>query len=187
MADTYIFLDIETTGLNPESDEIIEIGAIAVRQGEVIDRFHTLLSPGRKLPLQIVTLTGLTDDMLRDAPALAGEAGKLWEFIGDNPVFGHNISFDINFLQQKTGHLLLNPSFDTLDLVQAVLPGAESYRLETVRQILGVGSTVSHRALDDAEAAWETFKKCIELFSHFDNEVLLRAVQVLGNCETAFA
>ena len=187
MADTYIFLDIETTGLNPESDEIIEIGALAVRRGEIVDRFHTLLNPGRKLPLQIVALTGLTDDMLRDAPALPGEAEKLWSFMGGSPVFGHNISFDINFLQQKTGHLLLNPSFDTLDLVQVVLPGAESYRLETVRQILGVGSAVSHRALDDAEAAWETFKKCIELLGNLDNEVLFRAVQVLGNCQTTFA
>ncbi len=187
MADTYIFLDLETTGLNPKNDEIIEIGAIAVRQGEVVDRFHTLLNPGRKLPLKIVNLTGLTDEILRDAPVLPGKAEKLWQFMGDNPVFGHNIAFDIRFLEEKTGHNLLNPCFDTLDLVQVVLPGAESYRLEAVRQLLGVGSPVSHRALDDAEAAWETFKKCIEIFSHLEKEVLFRAIQVLEKCRTTFA
>ncbi|WP_418790033.1 helicase C-terminal domain-containing protein [Phosphitispora sp. TUW77] len=187
MTDTYIFLDIETTGLNPETDEIIEIGAIAVRRGKVVDRYHTLLNPGRKLPVKIITMTGLTDDMLRDAPIFSEEAEKLLSFIGESPIFGHNISFDISFLQQKTGFLLLNPCFDTIDLVQVVLPGAESYRLETVKQLLGVDRIVSHRALDDAEAAWETFQKCIEIFNCLDNEVLFKVIQVLRKHQTTFA
>lgn len=109
MYDTYVSIDLETTGLNPKRDRIIEIGAIRVEQGQIVEEFSTFVDPGRKLEERITELTGIRDEDLTDAPQLDEVFPKLLEFMGELPLLGHSILFDYSFLkkQQWTGRLLL--------------------------------------------------------------------------------
>lgn len=109
MYDTYVSIDLETTGLNPKRDRIIEIGAIRVEQGQIVEEFSTFVDPGRKLEERITELTGIRDEDLADAPQLDEVFPKLLEFMGELPLLGHSILFDYSFLkkQQWTGRLLL--------------------------------------------------------------------------------
>lgn len=109
MYDTYVSIDLETTGLNPKRDRIIEIGAIRVEQGQIVEEFSTFVDPGRKLEERITELTGIRDEDLADAPQLDEVFPKLLEFMGELPLLGHSILFDYFFLkkQQWTGRLLL--------------------------------------------------------------------------------
>lgn len=176
----YIFLDIETTGLNPDVDSIIEIGAILVRNGEIAERYSTLLHFEGKIPLRIKNLTGITEEMLAGAPRLGDIEDEFLEFLGNHPIVGHNINFDVNFINQKLGLKLENVLIDTFDLAQFILPRAVSYRLETLTELLGVKGGVSHRALDDAESAYRVFYRCLDLIYKLNSEVL---TEVYNLCE----
>lgn len=109
MYDTYVSIDLETTGLNPKRDRIIEIGAIRVEQGQIVEEFSTFVDPGRKLEERITELTGIRDEDLADAPQLDEVFPKLLEFMGELPLLGHSILFDYSFLKKRqwTGRLLL--------------------------------------------------------------------------------
>ena len=98
MYDTYVSIDLETTGLNPKRDRIIEIGAIRVEQGQIVEEFSTFVDPGRKLEERITELTGIRDEDLADAPQLDEVFPKLLEFMGELPLLGHSILFDYSFL-----------------------------------------------------------------------------------------
>ena len=98
MINSYISIDLETTGLNPKEDRIIEIGAIKVIEGKVVDTFTTFVNPGRKLEERIVELTGIRDEDLADAPTIEEVFPKLEEFLEDLPLLGHSILFDFSFL-----------------------------------------------------------------------------------------
>lgn len=173
MQNSYVFLDIETTGLNPESDEIIEIGAVLAKNGEIVDRFSTLVNYSGKLPLKIKNLTGITEEMLANAPDFNSVSEQLLEFIGNHPVIGHNIMFDINFLNRKLTRKITNDLADTYEFVQFLLPGVTSYRLEFLKESLDLNRGESHRALSDAESACQLFYKCIDIMSGLDSGVLL--------------
>lgn len=97
MYDTYVSIDLETTGLNPKRDRIIEIGAIRVEQGQIVEEFSTFVDPGRKLEERITELTGIRDEDLTDAPQLDEVFPKLLEFMGELPLLGHSILFDYSF------------------------------------------------------------------------------------------
>ncbi|PKM47462.1 MAG: DNA polymerase III subunit epsilon [Firmicutes bacterium HGW-Firmicutes-8] len=183
----YAFLDIETTGLNPDTDDIIEIGAVTACKGEIIDRFHTLVKPSKKLPLKIKNLTGITDDMLEKAPSPADIREALLTFLGNFPIVGHNITFDTVFLNRKMGGRIDNRLLDTLDFVQVALPRAASYRLDSVKSILGVEKNPSHRALGDAETACALFFKCFELLYNLDHQVLMQIYQLTTDLDSTFA
>lgn len=109
MYDTYVSIDLETTGLNPKRDRIIEIGAIRVEQGQIVEEFSTFVDPGRKLEERITELTGIRDEDIADAPQLDEVFPKLLEFMGELPLLGHSILFDYSFLKKRqwTGRLLL--------------------------------------------------------------------------------
>lgn len=109
MYDTYVSIDLETTGLNPKRDRIIEIGAIRVEQGQIVEEFSTFVDPGRKLEERITELTGIRDEDLADAPQLDEVFPQLLEFMGELPLLGHSILFDYSFLKKRqwTGRLLL--------------------------------------------------------------------------------
>ena len=109
MYDTFVSIDLETTGLNPKRDRIIEIGAIRVEQGQIVEEFSTFVDPGRKLEERITELTGIRDEDLTDAPQLDEVFPKLLEFMGELPLLGHSILFDYSFCknQQWTGRLHL--------------------------------------------------------------------------------
>lgn len=109
MYDTYVSIDLETTGLDPKRDRIIEIGAIRVEQGQIVEEFSTFVDPGRKLEERITELTGIRDEDLADAPQLDEVFPQLLEFMGELPLLGHRILFDYSFLKKRqwTGRLLL--------------------------------------------------------------------------------
>ena len=100
MYDTYVSIDLETTGLNPKRDRIIEIGAIRVEQGQIVEEFSTFVDPGRKLEERITELTGIRDEDIADAPQLDEVFPKLLEFMGELPLLGHSILFDYSFLKK---------------------------------------------------------------------------------------
>ncbi len=156
MSQTFVSLDLETTGLDPRSDEIIEIGAVKFRGEEVVDTFHTLVKPYRLLPYRIQVLTGITQAEVDAAPPLPVVVEELLSFLAHHPIVGQNIAFDLEFLSQK-GISLPNPIYDTFELATILLPTLSDYSLAAVAESLGLTALPRHRALPDAMAAKEAF------------------------------
>ena len=153
-ADEYVVFDIETTGLNPRTCHIIEIGAVRMRHGEIIDTFSTFVSPGEPLTPQIIDLTGITDDMLKDAPGPAEVLRAFKEFAGDTPLAAHNASFDMSFILrhgEAYGIDFDNTWLDTLWLIKRTFPSQKSYSLGKLAAEFGI-PLQHHRALGDATA-----------------------------------
>jgi ATP-dependent DNA helicase DinG len=147
--DSIVALDIETTGLDPAKDSILEIGAVRFNARRVEGEWATLVNPGRPVPAFITQLTGITDLMVREAPTIRSVLTELKEFVGDAIVVGHNVRFDLGFLRRQ-GVLGLNDSMDTYELASVLMPGAGRYNLGALAQILSVPLPATHRALDDA-------------------------------------
>ena len=125
MYDTYVSIDLETTGLNPKRDRIIEIGAIRVEQGQIVEEFSTFVDPGRKLEERITELTGIRDEDLADAPQLDEVFPKLLEFMGELPLLGHSILFDYSFLKKAAVDRKITferSAVDTLQVARKYLP-----------------------------------------------------------------
>ena len=163
---TIVALDLETTGLDPRSDSITEIGAVKFNQRRVEAEWSSLINPGKAIPKEITLLTGITNEMVRNAPHLHDVLHEFSDFVGDAPVLGHNIPFDLSFLQPK-GILRDNPVLDTYELAAILLPRASRYNLGALCLQLGLLQNASHRALDDARATHalftELFKKAQSL------------------------
>jgi len=161
MLPTYVALDLETTGTDPDRDTIIEIGAVRFRGEEVLAEFHTLVNPGRPLPPEIIALTGITDEDLFGAPYLSEVLPRLARFVGDRLVVGHGIEFDLGFLRRQS---LLRPNrfLDTFKLATILAPDARRYSLQSLAHFLGFPPPVSHRALDDARTAHHLFVALFE-------------------------
>ncbi len=151
LMDSIIALDIETTGLDPDKDAIIEIGAVRFRGTRVEAEWSKLINPGRRIPPFITQLTGITDQMLLQAPSVKEVMPELINFVGDDPILGHNIRFDLSFLR-KLGAFRDNSTIDTYELAAVLLPNAGRYNLGSLTQALGVPYPATHRALDDARA-----------------------------------
>ena len=157
----FAFIDLETTGLNANTDTIIELGAVRFRSGQILDRFQTFVNPGRKLPAFIQQLTSITPAQIERAPAFHQVAGRFAEFIGDLPIVGHNVSFDIGFL--RSHHLPLpNLNYNTYDLASIFLPILPEYNLTALAKHLNVKHE-QHRALGDAEATAFVFHRLLEI------------------------
>ena len=152
----YIAIDVETTGLSPAKERLIELAAVRFRDGEEIDSFTTLVNPGRKLPDRIVELTGIRDDMLTDAPKEDEAIRAFLEYTGESVLLGHNLPFDYSFL--KTACSRVKQSYerrgiDTLAIAKKHLAELPSRTLEALCTYYGIDSGTSHRALDDARSA----------------------------------
>ena len=158
---TYVALDLETTGLNPDQDSIIEIGAVKFQGHNVLDIFQTLVNPFRELPQFIQRLTGIAQRNVDRAPVFAAVAGDLEAFIGAHPIVGHNISFDLGFLSRH-GLQLNNESYDTWDLASVLLPYSIAYSLARLAVQLEAEHTRHHRALSDAQATHQVFLSLLE-------------------------
>ena len=149
----FVAFDLETTGLSARTDVITEIGAVIMRDGEVLDRFQTFVDPKRPLPQKIIELTGITDEMLRGAPEIGEVLPKFLEFCGDRPLCAHNADFDVGFLTAAAQKLdvSFSPTYiDTLILAQNLMPKLGKYRLNIVADALGLPEFQHHRASDDA-------------------------------------
>ena len=156
-----VSLDIETTGLNPDKDAIIEIGAVRFNENRIEGEWSKLINPGRRIPPFITQLTGITDQMVLKAPPIQGVIHELKNFVGDSPILGQNIRFDLSFLRKY--HLFTNnDTLDTYELASVLLPNAGRYNLGALAQFLNVMLPASHRALDDARATRGVYLRLLE-------------------------
>ena len=168
---TFVSLDLEMTGLDPERDSIIEIGAVKFNQSEVIDTLQTFVNPNREIPEFIQRLTNISPSQVSHAPQFSSVSDELKAFISDNPIIGHNIQFDLRFLDTH-GLTLINQTYDTWDLASVFLPHSPEYSLGYLTKYLRVGHENPHRALDDADATRAVFLKLIENASDADPGLL---------------
>ncbi|HXK33422.1 MAG TPA: helicase C-terminal domain-containing protein, partial [Dehalococcoidia bacterium] len=152
----YVALDLETTGLDPDNDEIIEVAAIRFDADRVIDTYQTFVNPGRKLQYRIALLTGIDPAALESAPHFGSIAVEVEDFIGLDPIVGQNPTFDTTFLQRK-GVQVFGPTYDTFELAGLLLPGLQQHSLGAIAEHLGIESSVWHRAMPDADAARRVF------------------------------
>ena len=158
----FVSIDLETTGLNPHGDTIIEVGAVKVRNGEVLERFQTFVNPGRGIPHFIQQLTSISPSQLERAPSFSQVAGRLADFLGDLPIIGHNVKFDLDFLASHRLDLL-NSSYNTYDLAAVFLPTAAEYNLSGLAQQLGFDHSQAHRASADAEVTAAVFHRLLQI------------------------
>jgi ATP-dependent DNA helicase DinG len=166
-----VSIDIETTGLDDQRDVIIEIGAIRFNGHRVEDEFSTLINPGRHIPENITQLTGISDEMVRNAPRLPEILDGFEAFVGTSPVLGHNVRFDLGFLQ-KQGVLHLNDVVDTYELASVLLPSASRYNLGALGQLLAIPLPATHRALDDARVTHRVYASLLAIGNELPLELL---------------
>ena len=173
----YVALDLETTGLDPQRDSILEIGAVKFRGDEILDTFTSLVNPGRPVPLKITELTGIEDAMVQNAPSLWSVLPRLSAFVRDLPVIGHNVAFDLGFLRRQKV-LLSNESLDTFELAGILVPHEERYSLGKLTQALGVQEPQDHRALGDAQLAYQLFIKLFDRACQIPTSTLQEIVEL---------
>ena len=167
-SDEIVCFDIETTGLKVTQEAITEIGAVRLRNGEIVETFQTFVDPERRLTPEIIGLTGITDDMLRGAPKLKDALTAFLAFAGDAPLAAHNAEFDISFIRagcQKCG-IPFEPTYiDTLILAQNLLPGLGKYKLDIVADHLQLPQFNHHRASDDAVPVAQMLTKFLPMLA----------------------
>ena len=152
-----VALDLETTGLHAEQDTILEVAAIKFQGATVLDTLETLVAPGRSVPYRVQRLTGITPQHLIGAPQFESIAKNLQLFIGDYPIVGHSIPFDVGFLRRR-GLVRHNALIDTFELAAILLPSIPSYNLGQVAEALGVSIAPGrHRAMVDTVLAMHVF------------------------------
>ncbi len=166
MTDTYISIDLETTGLNPRRDKMIEIGALKVEKGKIVDRLSTFVNPGRQLEERIVRLTGIRDEDLIDAPYIEDVLPEVLRFIGELPLLGHSVLFDFSFLKKAAVDQRLSfekYALDTLRIARRYLGDLEHRSLDYLCGYYGIPHR-AHRALEDAEATHILYQRLAESF-----------------------
>jgi DNA polymerase-3 subunit epsilon/ATP-dependent DNA helicase DinG len=146
-----VAIDIETTGLDPDRDSIIEIGAVRFNEKRIEGEWESLINPGTRIPPFITQLTGINDQMVIRAPTIQTILPDLAKFAGDAPVLGHNVRFDLSFLRRQN-ILRRNDVLDTYEMAAVLMPTAGRYNLKALAQILGIPHNSAHRALADANA-----------------------------------
>lgn len=158
---SFAVLDLETTGLPSPNHRIIEFAAVVVESGKAVDDFSSLVNPGISVPRRIQRMTGITNEMLTDAPPLEQIAGAVIEFLGDRVLVAHNSPFDVNFLNMELNRVLgielANKALCTVRLTRTLIPGLPSYRLGAVADYFNIEIQQRHRALGDAAATADVF------------------------------
>jgi len=185
-----VVFDIETTGFNARKDDIIEIGAVKIKDRKIIDTFNTFVSTDMKLPEKIIELTSITDEMLVGAPSIKEALTGFKEFVGNDSILvAHNASFDVKFIKEKN---LVNfnekydmPVIDTLELSKSLVKGVKNYKLNTLTKKFNIVLENHHRAVDDAKATSMLLLELYKLLEeqgliHFDvlNEKLTRNIDM---------
>lgn len=151
-----VCLDIEATGLDLQNDKIIEVAAVRFNGTEILDEFHTLIDPSTPIPSRITILTGISDDDVTGKPTIKHISHKLINFIGDAPLLGHKVSYDVGYLRPH-GIAVYNPHIDTYELASFLLPTAARYSLTSLVEELELSNLNAHRALDDVMATIELY------------------------------
>lgn len=162
----YCVLDIETTGLSFRTNKITELGAVIYKNGEIVEEFEHFVNPEMPIPEEVVEVTHITDEMVKDAPTIEEILPKFLEFIGDRVIVAHNADFDVGFIKyyaEKLGYKLENTYIDTLRLAKDLFPDYKKYKLGIIAEKLGIKVDVAHRALDDVITLVKVFKVMIEM------------------------
>ncbi|MCX6735411.1 MAG: exonuclease domain-containing protein [Candidatus Peregrinibacteria bacterium] len=167
----FVSLDLETTGFDPNIDKIIEFGAVKFDLTGEKETLKFFVNPGVTLPKIITHITNIKDSDLKDAPPFEDKRAEVQAFIGNLPIIGHNIKFDLAFLEANKIEIK-NPSYDTQELSGILLPNMPSYSLEILSEKLNLTHCEKHRALDDSIAAMELFLKLIKEFENLEPELL---------------
>ncbi len=161
---SFVVFDIETTGLNKNTNNITEIGAVKVLNGEIVDKWSTFVNPCQPIPEKIVNLTGINDNMVKDAPKIDEIIGEFFEFCKDSVLVAHNADFDTGFIKKAAEDNGLNFDFcylDTLMLARCMYPDLPNFKLDTLTKHLHVILDNHHRAVDDAKATADVFVKML--------------------------
>ncbi len=164
--DTFVVFDIETTGFSAAEDRIIEIGAVKITDGAIMDRFSTFVNPEVPIPFEIQQLTHITDDMVLEAPKIEEALPAFLDFVGESALVAHNAGFDVGFIEQncvRLGRSRTFTSVDTVGLARVLLPTLSKYKLNIVAKALNISLENHHRAVDDAAATAEIYVKFIEM------------------------
>ena len=178
----YVAFDLETTGLSADKDEIIEIGAVILKEGKEVSRFQTFVDPGRKLSQTIVDLTGITDEMLVGAPSIEEVLPKFLDFVGDRILVAHNAKFDTAFIRnacRRLGYPYHYTSADTLTLSQQLMPHMNKFKLDIVAKALCLPGFKHHRAADDANICGLIMAKFLKMLEERGFNTLQEANRAL--------
>ena len=163
---TFVVFDLETTGFSPVKNRIIEIGAVRVEQGKIMDRFSTFVNPDVPIPFRIQQLTGINDSMVLDGPKIEEVLPRFLEFCRGAVMVAHNASFDMSFIEENCRRLGLEETFtsvDTVAMARVLLPQLNRFKLDTVAKALGVPLENHHRAVDDAGCTALIFEKMLQM------------------------
>lgn len=182
----FISLDLETTGLNKRTDKIIEFGAIKFDLNGHSETFQTFINPGVGIPEFITHITNIKNEDVASAPKFSEVSGKIKEFIGDLPIIGHFISFDMDFMTENRLEFE-NPLYDTSELARIFMPSLPSYSLEILSRLLNLTHEEKHRALDDSIAAQELFMKLIEIIGSLPKDLFEEIKSLSQKSEWDFA
>ncbi len=182
---SFIAFDFETTGLSSEDDRLIEIAAIRFENGVAAERFVTLVNPGRDITPEIADITGITNAMVKNAPAEDAVVDEFIDFLGDAPLVAHNIPFDIAFLKALRNRFdkpeVEHDLYDTLQLSRTFLYFRPAHNLGTVADYFGFDSAGSHRAEQDTINCGEVFVKLVAEAASYPLDVITRLLEVLKN------
>ncbi|RKZ28599.1 hypothetical protein DRQ29_01630, partial [bacterium] len=183
--DSIVAFDLETTGLDPSSDSIIEIGAVKLLPDGSFEKFDKLVNPHRPVPFFVMQLTGIDNAMLENAPPIEDALADFLEFIGDSALIAHNAPFDWNFSNEKLNKIgkpqLTNPIIDTLPLIRIMYPNAINHQLETMAGLFGYNLTKAHRAVNDADATLFSAIKIWETILALDDKIFDRLEFIIGH------
>ncbi len=172
MLPEYIVLDIESTGLSRDKHKITELAAVKVKDGEIVDEFQTLVNPEQHIPSFITSLTGISNEMVKDAPKINEALPKFLDFLGDNVIIGHNVTFDYKFIEHNAQLLDLpfkNPKLCTRKLANRIYRHLPSKSLGYLCEYLDIKNLQAHRALTDVLATTELFQKFLNVLQ--ENEI----------------
>ena len=166
---SYTIIDIETTGLSKHRHKITEIGAAKVRDGKIVEQYQTLVNPGCHIPSFITKLTGINDDMVKDAPTIASVLPEFMAFLGEDVFVAHNATFDFGFLdhnlQQHHNQPISNKRLCTRKLANRMFPDMQRKRLQDLCSVFNVTNIQAHRALADVQATAEVFSNMLRLLN----------------------
>ena len=163
--ETFVCFDTETTGLKPAEEEITEIAAVKVRNGEVLEEFQTYVNPHKPIPANITELTGISDETVKDAPELSEALPQFLEFAGDLPLVAHNAGFDMAFIHRACERLGIEREFtsiDTVEMCKILFPDMKRHKLDVMAKKLKVGPFDHHRASEDAAVLGRIYIKLLE-------------------------
>ena len=185
----YCVLDLETTGISFRTEKITEVGIIKIKNGEVIDEFECFVNPEKPIPEEVVEVTHITDDMVKDAETIDKVIPKIIDFIGDSILVAHNADFDIGFLKHnfaEYGYSLENTYIDTLRLAKVIFPEFKKYKLGIIASNLNIEVEVAHRALDDVKTLVAIFNIMLEKIKEKGGKIINDIDILFGNDKDSY-